>query len=477
MIFNSIEFFIFFYFVFFIYWFFLNKKTKKQNLLLLLSSIFFYGFWDIRLLFLLVSLIALNFYSAKRIWIISSSRLKNQLFGLVVSLNLLVLGVFKYFNFFIDSMNQLFTKLNFGANFNSLNIILPIGISFYTFHGISYIIDVKKGKINPENSCTNYALFVGYFPLLVAGPIERATHLLPQINKERSFNSLKIISGFKQILWGLFKKVVIADTCATFANDVFNNYTDYSSPYLIIGSILFSIQIYGDFSGYTDIALGVSRCLGIELITNFRFPYFSKNIHEFWKRWHISLTSWFRDYLYFPLGGNRKGKLRTIINTWIVFLISGLWHGANWTFVFWGGLNALLLTPSLVFSKIKLNENKILNSFRMVYTFSLITILWVFFRSNNINEAFSILKSIFGNFNLKNTVLGILEFIRFKIGIFYFLLILLTFLLEWAHRKSEFGLTLYFVKNQIMRWMIYLFLMFLILINMGEKSEFIYFQF
>jgi D-alanyl-lipoteichoic acid acyltransferase DltB (MBOAT superfamily) len=260
---------------------------------------------------------------------------------LSIAINLGFLGFFKYYNFFVDSFANLIGEFGFVAHPWTLKIILPIGISFYTFHGLSYIIDVYKKKIKAERNPVDYALFVSYFPLLVAGPIERATHLLPQVKKIRIFNYEQAANGVRQILWGLFKKMVIADNCAPIVNEIFANHDQEPASRLVLGAVLFAFQIYGDFSGYSDIALGTSRLFGMELLKNFNYPYFSRDIAEFWRRWHISLSSWFRDYLYFPLGGSKGGMWMKIRNTFAIFLVSGFWHGANWTFIVWGGLNAL----------------------------------------------------------------------------------------------------------------------------------------
>src|SRR5688572_22364742 len=343
MYFNSIEFAIFLPIVFILYWF-VFRNLKWQNSLLIISSYFFYGWWDWRFLFLLFFSTLLDYYSGIKIFEAQSKKFKKVWLWTSVTINLGFLAFFKYYNFFIDSLID--TGINIQPS--SLQLILPVGISFYTFHGLSYVIDIYYNRIKPEYNFVTYALFVSFFPLLVAGPIERATHLLPQLKHERQFNYLQSVDGLRQILWGLFKKIVIADNCATYANLIFNNSEQYSGSTLLLGAIFFAFQIYGDFSGYSDIALGTARLFGVELLQNFAFPYFSRDIGEFWRRWHISLSSWFKDYVYIPLGGSNGGTWLKIRNVFVIFLLSGFWHGANWTFIVWGLLNACFFIPLLL---------------------------------------------------------------------------------------------------------------------------------
>jgi D-alanyl-lipoteichoic acid acyltransferase DltB (MBOAT superfamily) len=337
--------------------------------------------------------VAIEVKNKKRFWL-----------WLSIIVNLGFLGVFKYYNFFAESFADALSFVGVKTNVSSLNIILPVGISFYTFHGLSYVIDIYRNKIAPEKNIVDYSLFVSFFPLLVAGPIERATHLLPQLKKVRVFEYDKAVDGLRQILWGLFKKIVIADNCAVFANSIFDHSGDYSGSTLVIGALFFTFQIYGDFSGYSDIALGTARLLGIELLKNFNFPYFSRDIAEFWRRWHISLSSWFKDYLYIPLGGSKGGTLQTVRNTFLIFLVSGFWHGANWTFVAWGFLNALFILPSILTHHNRdhleiVAKGKYLPSLKeflsILFTFSLTVLAWIFFRATDLPHAFSYLKGIF----------------------------------------------------------------------------------
>ncbi|MFZ9847872.1 MAG: MBOAT family O-acyltransferase [Flavobacteriales bacterium] len=362
------------------------------------------------------------------------------------------------------------------SNFWSLKIILPVGISFYTFHGLSYVIDIYNKRIKAEKNVVDYSLFVSFFPLLVAGPIERATHLLPQIKEKRVFNYSKALDGMRQILWGLFKKVVIADNCASYANEIFAHPDTSNGSTLALGAVFFAFQIYGDFSGYSDIALGTARLFGYELLQNFKFPYFSRNIAEFWKRWHISLSSWFRDYLYIPLGGNANGKTNTIRNTFIIFLVSGFWHGASWNFIIWGFLHALFFLPLLLMNQTKIKgiaaENSILPSIKeflqITLTFTLVCIAWVFFRAETLSKSLTYLNNLFSSNILSKpqTSIAPLFLITFLIGI------------EWIQRKKSHALQIDMIKQKGMRWGIYLTLCFVILF--GTKSEvftFIYFQF
>lgn len=402
MLFNSIDFLIFLPFVLVTYWFISSKRLTLQNAFLLIASYVFYAWWDWRFLFLLLLSTFIDYYFGL---IIYRSVSKKKLF-LVLSIinNLSILCFFKYYNFFADSTKDFLQLFGMQVQPYLLKIVLPVGISFYTFHGMSYVFDIYRGKTVPVKNFVQYALFVCFFPLLVAGPIERATHLLPQVQNKRRFDKVQFKEGLKMMIWGFFKKMVIADSIAPVVNNVFKNYEHYSGATLAYGAFLFAIQIYCDFSGYTDIALGTAKLYGFELLTNFRFPYFSRDIAEFWRRWHISLSSWFRDYLYIPLGGSKEGKLKAIRNTLIIFLVSGFWHGANWTFLAWGGIHAILFIPLLITGSQKKNMNELgglrfLPSLKevlqVIITFILVTIAWIFFRSPHIIVAFSYIAKIF----------------------------------------------------------------------------------
>lgn len=481
MLFNSISFAIFLPIVFLLYWFVTNNNLKFQNILLLVSSYFFYSCWDWRFLFLLIFSTLLDYYTGIRMSEAKNTKNKKFWFWLSISVNLGFLGVFKYYNFFAESFAAGIANLGLYINPWTLKVILPVGISFYTFHGLSYVIDIYKDRIKAERNFIDYAVFVSFFPLLVAGPIERATHLLPQIQKKRTFDYAKAVDGLKQILWGLFKKVVIADQCAEYANMIFNNSADYSGSTLLLGAIFFTFQIYGDFSGYSDIAIGTARLFGIDLLRNFAYPYFSRDIAEFWRRWHISLSSWFRDYLYIPLGGSQGGTWMKVRNTFIIFLVSGFWHGANWTFIAWGFLNALYIMPSIIFNTNRNNidivaKGKILPNLKefisILMTFSLTVFAWIFFRSENVSHAFYFIK-------------GMCSFDIFTIPSYrpMFYMIVLFFcsfliLIEWFGRESKHGLEKFGWKwRRSLRFLFYYFIIILILYFGGKEQQFIYFQF
>jgi len=403
MFFNSIAFAIFLPIVFFLYWFVFNKTKSTQNALLIVASYYFYSCWDWRFLFLLVFSTFLDYYTGIQIEKGKSERSRKFWFWLSIMVNLGFLGIFKYYNFFASSFSDLLNSAGIKASPILLNVILPVGISFYTFHGLSYVIDIYYKRIKAEYNFVDYSLFVSYFPLLVAGPIERATHLLPQVKVKREFDFQIAKEGVCQIIWGLVKKVVIADSCAVYANAVFDHYTSLNSLSLILGAVYFAFQIYGDFSGYSDIALGVSKLFGLDLLRNFNYPYFSRDIAEFWRRWHISLSSWFRDYLYIPLGGSKGGLWMKIRNTFIIFVVSGFWHGANWTYIVWGFINAIYFLPLLLSNSNRNNIDEIklkwdFDSIRVIssilLTFIITCIAWVFFRSKTITDAFLYLKQI-----------------------------------------------------------------------------------
>jgi alginate O-acetyltransferase complex protein AlgI len=482
MLFNSINFAIFLPIVFILYWFVTNKSLKFQNILLLASSYFFYACWDWRFLLLLIFSTLLDYFTGIKMSESKNQRTKKFWFWLSIGVNLGFLGVFKYYNFFIQSFTGAIS--NFGLHVNpwTLKIILPVGISFYTFHGLSYVIDIYKDRIKAEKNIIEYSLFVSFFPLLVAGPIERATHLLPQIQENRTFDYAKAVDGLRQILWGLFKKVVIADQCAQYANTIFNNSTEYSGSTLVLGAIFFSFQIYGDFSGYSDIAIGTARLFGIDLLRNFAFPYFSRDIAEFWRRWHISLSTWFRDYLYIPLGGSKGGTWMKVRNTFIIFLVSGFWHGANWTFIVWGFLNALYIMPSIIFNTNRNNldivaQGKYLPNikevFQMGLTFGLTVFAWIFFRANNLEHALSYVSEIFSS--------SLFTFPKYdgddsKKPLFILLFIFI--IIEWLGRENQFAIAkINYRIPRLLRWSFYYVMVFAILYFSGTEQQFIYFQF
>lgn len=480
MLFNSYEYLIFLPLVFLCYWFVVNRNLKLQNFFIVCASYFFYGLWDWRFLSLIIFSTLVDFSIGMLLH--HENRVSRRKFYLWTSIivNLGFLGFFKYYNFFIDSFVDLFSLFGIQLQGSSLDIILPVGISFYTFQTLSYTIDVYKKNLEPTRDLLAFAAFVSFFPQLVAGPIERATNLLPQFYRPRTFDFYKAKDGLRQILWGLFKKIVIADNCAKYANIIFNNSEEYSGSTLFIGAFFFAFQIYGDFSGYSDIAIGTSRLFGIDLKRNFAYPYFSRDMAEFWRRWHISLSTWFRDYLYIPLGGSKGGTRMKIRNTFAIFLVSGFWHGANWTFIIWGLLNALYFLPLMLSGKNRKNtdlvaEGRLLPSFieigQMLATFSLTVLAWIFFRANSVSHAMEYLSDIF-----TAKLFSVPEV--FSIRAFAFILVLLGF--EWFNRSklhplevNEEAKTTFDIK----RWVLYFILIFSIIMFNGEQQEFIYFQF
>ena len=477
MLFNSIHFAFFLPVVFFLYWF-VFKKLTYQNILLLVASYFFYACWDVRFLFLLMFSTFLDYYTGLKMQDAKDRKGKKFWFWLSIVVNLGFLGFFKYYNFFVQSFADALSAGGIHIDVWTLNVILPVGISFYTFHGLSYVIDIYYDRIKAERNFVDYSVFVSFFPLLVAGPIERATHLLPQIQRERKFDYNRMVDGLRQMLWGLFKKIVIADNCAEYANMIFNDSAHQSGSTLALGALFFTFQIYCDFSGYSDIALGVARLLGIDLLRNFAFPYFSRDIAEFWRRWHISLSTWFRDYLYIPLGGSKGGTWMKVRNTFIIFLVSGFWHGANWTFIVWGLLNALYFMPLLLLNLNRNNigtvaEGKLFPTVReflsMAITFALTVLAWIFFRAESLTHAFSYIGSMFDSSLFS------------KPDVFPrpLLVLLPAFVLvEWLGREQRYALEQFGLRwPRVMRWSFYYVLIFCILMFMGKEQEFIYFQF
>ncbi|MFC3335534.1 MBOAT family O-acyltransferase [Flavobacterium palustre] len=441
MFFNSLAFAIFLPIVFVLYWFVFNKNKTTQNTLLIIASYYFYSCWDWRFLFLLVFSTFLDYYTGIRIEKSEKENGRKFWFWLSIGINLGFLGVFKYYNFFAASFAELLNGVGLKTSPFLLDVVLPVGISFYTFHGLSYVIDIYYKRIKAEYNFVDYSLFVSYFPLLVAGPIERATHLLPEIKEKRNFDFEQAKAGIYQLIWGLVKKVVIADTCATYASAIFDNYSSMNSWSLILGAVYFAFQIYGDFSGYSDMALGMSKLFGLELLRNFNYPYFSRDIAEFWRRWHISLSSWFRDYLYIPLGGSKGGMWMKIRNTFIIFLVSGFWHGANWTYVVWGGINALYFLPLLLRKANRNNIDTVVldkswESIKVIanilLTFALSCIAWVFFRASTITDAFLYLKKMFTNGEFASQYLA-----NERYNYELLLMVLAFVIVEWNNRTKE----------------------------------------
>ncbi|WP_292944070.1 MBOAT family O-acyltransferase [Olleya sp. UBA1516] len=479
MYFNSLDFAIFLPIVFVLYWFVTNKNLKLQNALLVVASYVFYGWWDWRFLSLIVFSSLVDYTIGLQLNKAAQPSKRKLLLWSSILVNLGFLGFFKYYNFFIDSFVEAFSF--FGSSFqpNTLDIILPVGISFYTFQTLSYTIDVYKRKLEPTQDIVSFLAFVSFFPQLVAGPIERATNLLPQFYKKRQFHYSQAVDGCRQILWGFFKKVVIADNCAEFANQIFNNSSEHTGSTLLIGALFFTFQIYGDFSGYSDIAIGTSRLFGFDLKQNFAFPYFSRDIAEFWRRWHISLSTWFRDYLYIPLGGSQGGTWMKVRNTFIIFLVSGFWHGANWTFIIWGFLNALYFLPLLLAKRNRTNldvvaqDSKLPNIKELVQmglTFGLTVIAWVFFRAESVTQALTYLKGLFSTSLLTVPTIrptNLLVLILFFIGI------------EWIGRRQQYAIEVLLLKqSRLIRWAFYMIIIAMVFVfSSNTQQEFIYFQF
>jgi D-alanyl-lipoteichoic acid acyltransferase DltB (MBOAT superfamily) len=478
MLFNSIDFAIFLPVIFILYWL-VSKNLRLQNLLIVLSSYLFYGWWDWRFLSLILFSTIIDYLIGISLSKQDHKTKRKILLWTSITVNLGFLGFFKYYNFFLDNFITAFSFFGTEINANSLDIILPVGISFYTFQTLSYTIDVYKQRLKPTKDFIAFSAFVSFFPQLVAGPIERAKNLLPQFYTKRNFDYSNAVNGMRQILWGLFKKMVIADNCAQYANIIFNDSSEYSGSTLVLGAVFFTFQIYGDFSGYSDIAIGTARLFGFNLKQNFAFPYFSRDIAEFWRRWHISLSTWFRDYLYIPLGGSRGGAWSKIRNVFIIFLVSGFWHGANWTFIIWGALNALYFLPIFITNNNRNNLNVVAQGkylpntkefLLMLITFALTVFAWIFFRAENINHAFSYLSEIFSI-----SLLSIPE-IR-PVTIFILLFLFIT--IEWLGREGEYAISKICLRcNKLTRWAFYSFIIALIGIFMQtEETPFIYFQF
>lgn len=480
MLFNSLNFLIFLPIVFLLYWF-VFKPLKWQNLLVVVASYVFYGWWDWRFLILIAITSLCSYLSGILLEENEGNRKQQKIISAAnIVLNLAILGVFKYYNFFTDNISTLCESFGYKLDWVTLDIILPVGISFYTFQALSYTIDVYRGQIKATRNIVEFFAFISFFPQLVAGPIERATNLLPQFQKDRQFDYAKAVDGCRQMLWGFFKKMVVADTCAGCANTIWGSYTEQTGFVLWIGALFFTFQIYCDFSGYSDIAIGTARLFGINLKRNFNVPYFSRSIPEFWRRWHISLMTWFRDYIYFPLGGSRCAKWKVIRNTLIVFGVSGLWHGANWTFVAWGLYHAFLIALFILLgintkAKDVVASGKVLPSlketFQMLVTFLLSVIGWVIFRAESIGQAIEYLKKMFSY--------SAFQYAYFD-GKRALLFIFLMLIIEWVQRDKEHALQFAdnkFFQFRTIRWATYYLLIVAIIFFSGGNQTFIYFQF
>lgn len=478
MLFNSIDFAIFFPIVFILYWFATNSNLKLQNFLIVAASYLFYGWWDWRFLSLILFSTVVDYTVGLKLRNEENQFKRKILLWTSILVNIGFLGFFKYYNFFLDNFITAFSFFGQEIQGNSLNIILPVGISFYTFQTLSYSIDIYKRKLEPTKDFIAFSAFVSFFPQLVAGPIERATNLLPQFYKKRTFDYSKAVDGMRQILWGLFKKIVIADNCAEYANQIFNNSADLNGSTLVLGAIFFTFQIYGDFSGYSDVAIGTSRLFGFNLKQNFAFPYFSRDIAEFWRRWHISLSTWFRDYFYIPLGGSRGSTWMKVRNTFGIFIVSGFWHGANWTFIVWGTLNAIYFLPLLLTKNNRNNleivaQGKFFPSikelFFMLQTFGLTIFAWIFFRAENIGHAISYISEIFSS-----SLFTIPEVLPRNL----ILLIIVFVFVEWLGREEQYAIQyLGFKWKKPLRYVFYYAIIILIFLFGGKEQQFIYFQF
>jgi alginate O-acetyltransferase complex protein AlgI len=474
MLFNSLDFALFLPIVFALYWFVFQKNLKAQNALVLVASYVFYGWWDWSFLWLILFSTLVNYFFAIRLRKYEKEGTRKLLLWTSLAVNLGFLGFFKYYNFFLDNFVQAFSFLGHPISIQGLDIVLPIGISFYTFQTMSYTMDVYYEKLNPTKDIIAFGAFVSFFPQLVAGPIERATNLLPQFYTKRKLDYAKAVDGCRQILWGLFKKIVIADNCAEYANIIFENYQDYNGATLLLGSFFYAFQIYGDFSGYSDIAIGTSSLLGFRLMPNFAFPYFSKSIPEFWKRWHISLTTWFAEYLFFPLAFSLRKykKYGIILSIVIVFFISGLWHGPSWHYILWGLFHGLLFIPSILtqnegnpFNQNKLDTPKLKDIYHVLITFFIICFTSIFFRANDLSQAGNFVKGIATlktGISLNIEGINLYQFVVTIIAIIYLML-------QDYHlmKKSKFGLL--FLPTTL--FMIFYFGHF------KSTASFIYFQF
>lgn len=489
MLFNSIEFLIFLPVVFLLYWFVFDRFISKskwqlrlQNAFVVVASYVFYGWWDWRFLLLIAFTSLCSWLSGilmqKADGQNHETRKRKLITATNIVINLAILATFKYYDFFVTEFAKLF---HISADGILLNVILPVGISFYTFQALSYSIDVYRRKIEPTKDIVAFFAFISFFPQLVAGPIERATNLLPQFLKKREFDYATAVDGCRQILWGLFKKIVVADNCAVVVNEIFADYANMPASLLLIGALFFTFQIYGDFSGYSDIAIGTAKLFGIKLMRNFNVPYFSRDIAEFWRRWHISLNTWFRDYVYIPLGGSRTTKAKIVRNTFVIFLLSGLWHGANWTFIAWGAYHALLFLPLILLGKNRkytgtIAEGKFLPSFKelcmMLLTFALVVIGWIFFRAETIADAIHYIAALCSPEIWKTS---------FEFWIYptnnagWFVIIML--IVEWLLRDKEHGLDIKNIKYGWLRIIIYYTLIVVMFWFSGKSETFIYFQF
>jgi alginate O-acetyltransferase complex protein AlgI len=485
MIFNSLEFAIFLPVVFLLYWLVLGRKRKAQNGFLVIASYVFYGWWDWRFLFLIFASSLVDYVVGLCLGKVDDANhgKRKILLGTSLVVNLGLLGVFKYYNFFAESLAEAVTFFGHRPDVATLSWVLPVGISFYTFQTLSYSIDVYRRKMEPVRDPVAFFAYVSFFPQLVAGPIERASHLVPQFMRPRVFSYGQASDGMRQILWGLFKKMVIADNCAVLVNQIFASPESYPGSVLVLGAVLFAFQIYGDFSGYSDIAIGTARLFGFDIMRNFAYPYFSRDIAEFWRRWHISLSSWFKDYIYIPLGGSRVGPWKVFRNVAIIFLVSGFWHGANWTFIVWGGLHALFFIPLLLASKNRRHTHGIAEGRRfpsmremsqMLSTFAMVCVAWVFFRADSLADALDYLwRAVTTLHHDLDVFSSYLSHEAFE----PLIMIVVLLVVEWVQRHWQHGLDLSRVKRRFVRYVVYYVMILILYFYGGEQQDFIYFQF
>lgn len=477
MDFNSFEYLIFLPVVFLLYWF-LFRTVRWRNLFLVAASYVFYGWWDWRFLGLIMFSTLTGYVSGLMIGAANnggrSAKAKMWLW-LCVGINLGILFLFKYFDFFVHSFQRLLGVFAYNADWVTLNLVLPIGISFYTFQVLSYVIDVYRGDMKPTHDAGAFFAYISFFPQLVAGPIERATNLIPQFLRRREFRYDEGVEGLRMILWGLFKKMVVADNCAVGATYIFGHYEEVGALNLWVGMILFAFQIYGDFSGYSDIAVGSARLFGIRLMQNFRTPYFSRNMTEFWRRWHISLSQWFRDYIYIPLGGSRCSSAKTARNLLTIFLVSGLWHGAQFTFVAWGAAHALCVIPESLWRKrYKKRARRDTAALRdigaMVFTFLIVAFIFIFFRASYFSQAIDYIRLMFCDFRS----------VPLDVSRITFVWIAVMIVIEWITRDRKYGIDFPYKglwRSRVFRWTFYLLMTVVILVFFGERQQFVYFQF
>ena len=489
MLFNSYAFLIFFPIVVLLYF---ALPAKLQRWWLLICSYYFYMCWDAKYIVLLLYATCVTYCAGRFVEKVRDTKYKKA--GLVISISmcLLVLVLFKYTTFLISSINGIIVLFHGAYTFPIKNILLPMGISFYTFQALSYVIDVYRGNIEAEKSMVNYALYISFFPQLVAGPIERSKNLLTQIHKVHIFDYYRMRDGLIVMLWGYFMKLVIADRAAVIVDTVYGNYTEYHGMHLIVATILFAVQIYCDFGGYSMIAIGAAQVMGFELMENFNCPYFAQTVDGFWRRWHISLTSWFKDYVYIPLGGNRKGQKRKELNKLIVFLLSGLWHGAEWSFVIWGGLNGLyqvigeklLPVRTFICKKLGICVNTVGHKLLKVFTtFLLIDFAWIFFRADTVKDALWIVKDIFTTWNpwvLFDQSIYEMGLNRQNVQLLWIAIFILIFADALKYKRISVRETI-IKQHLVYRWIFYLVALFFVIIfgwyGSDYGSSFIYFQF